>query len=34
MVSYFMLYLPVLFLPAGINAYRSRKFADYRLGAI
>ncbi len=32
MVSYFMLYLPVLFLPAGINAYGSRKFADYSLG--
>ncbi len=32
MVSYFMLYLPVSFLPAGINAYGSRKFADYSLG--
>ena len=33
MVSYFMLYLPVSFLPAG-NAYGSRKFADYLLDEI
>lgn len=27
-----MLYLPASFSPAGISAYGSRKFADYRLG--
>ena len=27
-----MLYPPASFSPAGINAYGSRKFADYRLG--